>query len=341
MLVIIACAAKGSTLSRLVLAPYPLLYFTLIIAPDKSNGDTSLGLFKRGMSKTRNSFFGRITQILGASEIDDETWEDLEAILIQSDLGAQTAIDVIEKVRERADTEAIVSFDHVLDVLKETLRDLLQEPPPLDLQGRRLSVILIVGVNGSGKTTSIAKLSNRLKSDGRKVILAAADTFRAAAIEQLQTWGRRIDVPVIASEPNSDPGSVVFNATGAARARQKDTLIIDTAGRLHNNYNLMEELAKIRNVSQKTVHAAPHEVLLVLDGTTGQNALQQAKKFQEIVDVTGVIVTKLDGSAKGGMIFAIYNELNLPVHYVGLGEGIDDMIRFDPDAFVDSLFEES
>ena len=300
-----------------------------------------MGLFKRGMSKTRGSFFGRITQILGASELDDETWEDLEAILIQSDLGAATAMKVIEEVKQRAEQEAIVSFDGAIDALKQTLRDLLYEPPPLDLDGRLLSVILIVGVNGSGKTTSIAKLSNQLQKDGRKVILAAADTFRAAAIEQLQTWGRRIDVPVIASEPNSDPGSVVFNATSAARARNKDTLIIDTAGRLHNNYNLMEELAKIKFVSQKTVHAAPHEVLLVLDGTTGQNALQQAKKFQEVVDVTGVIVTKLDGSAKGGMVFAVYNELNLPVHYVGLGEGIDDLIRFDPDAFVDSLFEDN
>ena len=300
-----------------------------------------MGLFKRGMSKTRNSFFGRITQMLGGSELDDETWEDLEAILIQSDLGAATAMEVIEKVRDTAEKDAVVTFDGAMDVLKETLRDLIYEPPPLDLEGRQLSVILVVGVNGSGKTTSIAKLAKQLQNDGREVILAAADTFRAAAIEQLQTWGKRIDVPVIASEPNSDPGSVVFNATSAARARDKDTLIIDTAGRLHNNYNLMEELAKIKFVSQKTVHDAPHEVILVLDGTTGQNALQQAKKFREIVDVTGVIVTKLDGSAKGGMVFAVYNELNLPVHYVGLGEGIDDLIRFDPDAFVESLFEDS
>lgn len=279
--------------------------------------------------------------MLGGSELDDETWEDLEAILIQSDLGAATAMEVIEKVRDTAEKDAVVTFDGAMDVLKETLRDLIYEPPPLDLEGRQLSVILVVGVNGSGKTTSIAKLAKQLQNDGREVILAAADTFRAAAIEQLQTWGKRIDVPVIASEPNSDPGSVVFNATSAARARDKDTLIIDTAGRLHNNYNLMEELAKIKFVSQKTVHDAPHEVILVLDGTTGQNALQQAKKFREIVDVTGVIVTKLDGSAKGGMVFAVYNELNLPVHYVGLGEGIDDLIRFDPDAFVESLFEDS
>jgi len=300
-----------------------------------------LGLFRSGMAKTRNSFFGRISQMLGATEIDDETWEDIEALLIQADLGAETTLKVVDIVKERVQTEGVVTVEGAQEVLKETLRDLLSEPPPLDLDGRILSVLLIVGVNGSGKTTSIAKLANYMKADGRKVILAAADTFRAAAIEQLQTWGERIDVPVIASDPNADPGSVVFNATSAARARKMDTLIIDTAGRLHNNYNLMEELAKIKAVSQKTVHQAPHEVLLVLDGTTGQNALQQAKKFQEIVDVTGVIVTKLDGSAKGGMIFAIFNELELPVHYIGLGEGMDDLARFDPDAFIDSLFDEN
>ncbi|MEL6150660.1 MAG: signal recognition particle-docking protein FtsY [Chloroflexota bacterium] len=293
------------------------------------------------MSKTRNSFFGRISQMMGATEIDEETWEDIEALLIQADLGAATTMDVVETVRERVQTEGVVTAEGAQEVLKQTLRDLLSAPPELDLKGRILSVILIVGVNGSGKTTSIAKLTNYLKNHDRKVILAAADTFRAAAIEQLQTWGQRLDVPVIANKANSDPASVVFDATSAARARKLDTLIIDTAGRLHNNYNLMEELAKIKYVSQKTVHQAPHEILLVLDGTTGQNALQQAKKFQEVVDVTGVIVTKLDGSAKGGMVFSIFNELKLPVHFVGLGEGMDDLTRFDPDEFIDSLFDEN
>ncbi|MEO0563218.1 MAG: signal recognition particle-docking protein FtsY [Chloroflexota bacterium] len=297
-----------------------------------------MGLFRSGMSKTRNAFFGRISQMLGATEIDEDTWEDIEALLIQADLGTETTLHVVGEVRERVQSQGVVTQEGAQDVLKSVLRGLLDEPPPLDLDGRNLSVLLIVGVNGAGKTTSIAKLSNLLKNSRRGVILAAADTFRAAAIEQLQTWGQRIDIPVIANQPGGDPGAVVFTATQAARARQADTLIIDTAGRLHNNYNLMEELAKIRQVAQKTVHKAPHEVLLVLDGTTGQNALQQAKKFQEIVDVTGCIVTKLDGSAKGGMVFAIYNELKLPVHYIGLGEGMDDFARFDPDAFIDSLF---
>lgn len=300
-----------------------------------------MGLFRRGMTKTRTSFFGRITQLLSGSEIDDETWEDIEALLIQADLGMETTTRVIEEVQERVRREGIGTVEGAQDALKAALRSLIDAPPPLNLEGRVLSVILIVGVNGSGKTTSIAKLTHYLKQRGRKPILAAADTFRAAAIEQLQTWGQRIDVPVIANKANSDPASVVFDATSAARARKLDTLIIDTAGRLHNNYNLMEELAKIKFVSQKTVHQAPHEVLLVLDGTTGQNALQQAKKFQEVVDVTGVIVTKLDGSAKGGMVFSIFNELKLPVHFVGLGEGLDDLTPFDPDKFVDSLFDEA
>ena len=211
----------------------------------------------------------------------------------------------------------------------------------MNISGRPLSIILIVGVNGSGKTTSIAKIANRLNNNGRKVMLAAADTFRAAAIEQLQTWGERIGVPVSANKPGSDPAAVVFDATSAAKARGCDILIVDTAGRLHTNFNLMEELAKIKATSAKVVPDAPHEVWLVLDGTTGQNALEQAKKFQEQVDVTGIIVTKLDGTAKGGMIFSIFNELKLPVHYIGLGEGVTNMVFFDPDNFINSLFDEN
>ncbi|MBC7814673.1 MAG: signal recognition particle-docking protein FtsY [Burkholderiales bacterium] len=300
-----------------------------------------LGIFRSGLSKTRQSFFGRIAQILGDTDITDETWDDIEALLIQSDMGVDTTRKVLDELKSRMRREGITRTDQMDKALRSTLAGLLKPPPTPNISGRPLSVILIVGVNGSGKTTSIAKLANRLKNAGRKVIIAAGDTFRAAAIEQLQTWGERIDVPVIAGKPGSDPAAVVYDATAAANARGRDILIIDTAGRLHTNYNLMEELAKIKSVSQKIIPDAPHEVWLVLDGTTGQNALEQAKKFREMVNVTGVIVTKLDSSAKGGMIFAIFNDLGLPVHYIGLGERLGDMVHFQPDLFVNSLFDEN
>jgi len=300
-----------------------------------------LSIFRSGLSKTRQSFFGRISQLLGSASIDDETWDDIEALLIQADVGVPTTQRVIDELKSRVKREGINSPEKLQKALKETLASLLSFPPPMNISGRPLSIILIVGVNGSGKTTSIAKLANRLNRSGRKVMLAAGDTFRAAAIEQLQTWGQRVGVPVIANKPGSDPAAVVYDATSAANARGNDILIVDTAGRLHTNFNLMEELAKIKAVSSRVIADAPHEVLLVLDGTTGQNALQQAQKFREMVDVTGVIVTKLDGTAKGGMVFAIFNELKLPVHYVGLGEGIDDMVLFNPENFVNSLFDEN
>jgi len=300
-----------------------------------------LGIFRSGLSKTRQSFFGRIAQMLGNTEIDDETWDDIEALLIQADMGVDTTHRVIETLKSRVAREGITSADQLNKALKETLQSFLSAPPPMNISGRPLSIILIVGVNGSGKTTSIAKLANRLNNAGRKVLIAAGDTFRAAAIEQLQVWGQRVGVPVIANKPGSDPAAVVYDATNAAHARGHDILIVDTAGRLHTNYNLMEELAKIKAVSQKVISDAPHEVLLVLDGTTGQNALQQAEKFREMVDVTGVIVTKLDGTAKGGMVFSIFNDLKLPVHYIGLGEGIENLVLFNPENFVNSLFDEN
>lgn len=300
-----------------------------------------MGIFRSGLSKTRQSFFGRISQILGSSEIDDDIWDDIEALLIQADLGVETTQHVIEDVKGRVRREGITRSEDVNKALRQSLRALLDFPPPMNISGRLLSIILIVGVNGSGKTTSIAKLSHRLNMAGRKVILAAGDTFRAAAIEQLQKWGERVGVPVIATKPGADPAALVYDATAAANARGRDILIVDTAGRLHTNYNLMEELAKIKAVSQKIIADAPHEVLLVLDGTTGQNALQQAKKFREMVNVTGIIVTKLDSTAKGGMIFAIYHELKLPIHYIGLGEAVNDLVLFNPDYFVDSLFEDN
>jgi fused signal recognition particle receptor len=300
-----------------------------------------VGIFRNGLAKTRQSFFGRISQVLGNTEINDDTWDDVEALLIQADLGIPTTQKVIEDLKVRVKREGITRTDQLDKALKESLSALLETPPPPNLSGRPLSIVLIVGVNGSGKTTTIAKLANRLSNNGRKVMLAAGDTFRAAAIEQLKTWGERIGVTVIANKPGSDPAAVVFDAVSAAKARGTEILLIDTAGRLHNNFNLMEELAKIKATSAKVVPDAPHEVWLVLDGTTGQNALEQAKKFREIVDVTGVVVTKLDGTAKGGMVFAIFNELGLPVHYVGLGEGVNDLVFFTPENFVNSLFDEN
>lgn len=300
-----------------------------------------MGLFRSGLAKTRQSFFGRIAQMLGSTEIDEETWDDIEAVLIQADLGVQTTQLVLDKLQKRVAREGITKADELSAALRETLAGLMAFPPPMNISGRELSIILVVGVNGSGKTTSIAKLAHRLKLAGRKVMIAAGDTFRAAAIEQLQTWGQRIDVPVVAAQPGSDPAALVFDATSAAKARGYEILIVDTAGRLTTNYNLMEELAKIKNISQKVVPDAPHEVLLVLDGTTGQNALEQARKFREAVDVTGIIVTKLDSTAKGGMVFAIFNDLKLPVHYIGLGEGINDLVLFNPEYFVKSLFDEN
>ncbi len=300
-----------------------------------------MGIFRDGMEKTRQSFFGRISQLLGGTQIDDETWDDIESLLIQADMGVVTTRRVLELLQERVRKERITKPDGVKKALKAVLRSLLDHPPTLNVSGRELSIVLIVGVNGSGKTTTIGKLAHRLTLAGRKVMMAAGDTFRAAAIDQLQKWGERVNVPVVANKPGSDAAAVVFDAAAAARARGMNVLLVDTAGRLHTNHNLMEELAKIKNVSQKVVSDAPHEVLLVLDGTTGQNALEQARKFREIVDVTGIIVTKLDSSAKGGMVFAIYNDLKLPIHYIGLGESINDLVFFNPDYFVDSLFDEN
>ena len=300
-----------------------------------------MSLFRRGLSKTRQSFFGRIAQMLGNTEIDEDTWDDMETLLIQADVGFNTTVKVIDDLQARVRAEGMTKSAQLQGALKESLAGLLEFPPALNITGRELSIILVVGVNGSGKTTSIAKLAHRLKNlSRRKVMIAAGDTFRAAAIEQLQTWGERIDVPVIANRPGSDPGAVVYDATIAARSRGYEILLIDTAGRLQNNYNLMRELTKISEVSGKVVPEAPHEVLLVLDGTTGQNAIEQAKSFGEAAGVSGVIVTKLDSTAKGGMVFSIFNDLKLPVHYLGLGESIDDLVLFTPEFFVESLFDD-
>jgi len=278
--------------------------------------------------------------LFGANEVTEETWEDLEALLIQADVGVETTISLVERLRERVDREHIVQAKRVREALREELLALLpKDVPRSDLAPRLLTVVLIVGVNGSGKTTTIAKLTRYYRQKGRRVMLAAADTFRAAAIDQLKLWGERVGVDVIAHTPGADPGAVVYDALQAAQARDADILVVDTAGRLHTKYNLMQELKKMRGIMRKNVHRAPHETWLVLDATTGQNALLQARKFKEEIDVTGLIVAKLDSTAKGGIVFSIGKELGLPIRFVCTGEGVDDLAEFDAGAFVDGLFE--
>lgn len=295
---------------------------------------------RESLTRTRNSVFGQITTLFGGGEITDELWDDLEALLVQADVGIETATQLIDKVRERVRQEGIIRPDQAQAVLKEEMQKLLDGYNPSEVDRARLvTVILVVGVNGSGKTTTIAKLATYYQRKGRRVILAAADTFRAAAIDQLKIWGERANVTVIAHQPNADPGAVVFDALKSALARKADMVIIDTAGRLHTKFNLMKELEKLKGIARKQVHAAPHETLLVLDGTTGQNAISQAKHFKDAVNITGVVITKLDGTAKGGSVFAIGKELGVPVRFIGVGEGIEDLVPFDSKAFVEGLFE--
>jgi fused signal recognition particle receptor len=291
------------------------------------------------LTRTRNVVFSRITRLLGTSEVTDATWDELEELLIQADVGVETTLYLVERLRQRASDEAIIQADAFQAALQEELRALLPDPPPLDLgRGRPLDVVLIVGVNGSGKTTSIAKLAYRYRQQGRHVLLAAADTFRAAAMDQLGIWAERAGVDIVTGPEGGDAGAVVFDALQAARSRGKDLVFADTAGRLHTQFNLMAELRKVRKVAAKGVEGAPHETLLVLDTTTGQNALSQARHFQEAVEVTGVVLAKLDSTARGGMVFAIARELGLPVRFVGTGEKMEDLAPFDADAFVEGLF---
>jgi fused signal recognition particle receptor len=292
------------------------------------------------LSRTRNSVFGQITDLFGSGQIDEEFWDDLEALLIQADVGVETTTKLLEKVRDRVAQARISEPAQVEGILKEEMQHLLDGYAPSQIEKNRLlTVILVVGVNGSGKTTNIAKLAHRYREQGNTIVLAAADTFRAAAIDQLKIWGERADCTVVAHQPNADPGAVVFDAVKSAQARKADMVIIDTAGRLHTKFNLMKELEKLVGVTQKQVHGAPHETLLVLDASTGQNALSQARHFKESVDITGVVLAKLDGTAKGGVVFSIGKELGVPVRFVGTGEGMEDLIPFDSKAFVDGLFE--
>ena len=289
-----------------------------------------------GLAKTSKATFGQIATLLGASEISDGTYEELEALLIKADLGIETSESLLEVLWDRERQEGITKTTELTTVLREELRQRLDDPPPLDFSSSP-TVILIVGVNGSGKTTTIAKLGKRYLDQGMRVIFGAADTYRAAAIDQLQVWGDRLDIPVIAGQQNGDPGAVAYDTVQAAVARQYDLALIDTAGRLHTRFNLMEELKKVHRVTGNALSGAPHAVWLVLDATTGQNALQQAHAFKDAVNVTGIILAKLDSSARGGMAFAIQQELGLPIIFAGLGESPEDLQPFDPDLFVDGI----
>ena len=291
------------------------------------------------LTKTRQGFFGRVGALFQANEVTDETWDELEELLIQADLGVNTAMGLVERLRNRVSREHLKRVEDVKAALKDELVLLLDHTPFTNIsEPRMLTVVLIVGVNGSGKTTSIAKLARYYKARGKRVVLAAADTFRVAAIDQLKIWGERVGVEVIAQSPGADPGAVVFDAIRASQeTRSADLLVIDTAGRLHTKFNLMKELEKVRTVCARQVHDAPHETLLVLDATTGQNAISQAKHFKEAVQISGIILTKLDGTAKGGIVFAIQEELGIPVRFVGTGEKADDFAEFDPHAFVDGI----
>ena len=289
-----------------------------------------------GLAKTSKATFGQIATLLGASEISDSTYEELEALLIKADLGMETSESLLEVLWERERQKGITKTTELTMVLREELRQRLDNPPLLNFSSTP-TVILIVGVNGSGKTTTLAKLGKRYLDQGMRVIFGAADTYRAAAIDQLQVWGDRLDIPVIAGQQNGDPGAVAYDTVKAAVARQYDLAFIDTAGRLHTRFNLMEELKKVHRVTGKALPGAPHAVWLVMDATTGQNALQQAHAFKNAVNVTGIILAKLDSSAKGGMAFAIQQELGLPIIFAGLGESPEDLQPFNPDLFVDGI----
>ncbi len=294
--------------------------------------------WRNGLSKTSKTTFGRIASLFGATEITDETWDELETLLIQADLGVETATSVLESLKRTVRTEGLTRSEELSSALRAELRARLDAPPTLTWT-HKPNVVMVVGVNGSGKTTTLAKLSQRYQGEGKSILLGAADTFRAAAVDQLQVWGDRLGVEVIAGAPESDPGAVAFNAVQAGAARDVDIVFIDTAGRLHTRFNLMEELKKVHRVVGKAMPGSPHAVWLVLDATTGQNALQQAKSFKQAVHVTGVILSKLDSSARGGMAFAIQRELGLPILFAGLGEKPEDLQPFDPDAFVDGILD--
>jgi fused signal recognition particle receptor len=294
--------------------------------------------WKQGLAKTSKSAFGQIATLLGATEISQEIWDDLEAVLIQADLGVATTRSILDALEKRVDREGITRAQDLQVALRQELRSRLDAPPTLNIHDPP-AVILIVGVNGSGKTTTIAKLGLYFTRNNKKVLLGAADTFRAAAVDQLQIWADRLKLPIITGQADGDAGAVAYDTVQSAIARNVDIVLIDTAGRLHTRFNLMEELKKVYRVVGKALPGAPHAVWLVMDATTGQNALQQAKAFKEAVNISGIILAKLDSSARGGMAFAIQSELGIPILFAGLGEKPDDLEFFNPDAFVDGIIQ--
>ena len=302
----------------------------------------------KGLEKTKDSFFGKLTRsLVGKSRVDDEVLDELEEILISSDVGVNTTLKIIDRINERVSKDKYVGTEELNKVLKEEIAGLLSEndnegPSEYNIPEHNGNphVIMVVGVNGVGKTTSIGKLANQFKKAGKKVVLGAADTFRAAAVDQLIIWSERVGVPIVQQGMGADPASVAFDALSSAKAQGADVVIIDTAGRLHNKVNLMNELSKIKRVMEKVIPDAPHEILLVLDGSTGQNAFEQAKQFALATSLSGLIITKLDGTAKGGVVIGISDQMSIPVRFIGVGEGIEDLQVFHKEAFVASIFGE-
>jgi fused signal recognition particle receptor len=295
-----------------------------------------------GVKRSKETWFGKIANVFNRDAFGDEVWDELEELLVSADVGVDTTGKLLSKVKQRVKTNRLSEVSQIREALKEEMVNLLSIPqranPIPEQSGESPYIILVVGVNGSGKTTSIAKLSYGFTSQGKRVILAAADTFRAAAIEQLKHWGGKVGAEVIAHQPGGDPGAVAYDAVQASYSRHAQAVIIDTAGRLHTKFNLMEELKKIKRVVAKHNDSAPHQVLLVMDATTGQNGLAQAKHFTEAVDVTGIFLAKLDGTARGGIVFAICDQLNIPISYIGTGEKLQDMAPFDAEVFVNAIF---
>lgn len=306
-----------------------------------------MGIFDKGVKKTNQSFFAKLSRaIVGRTEVDEDVMDAIEEALLATDMGVDTTLKIIENLEERVRKDKYVSLDELVDMLRDEIASLLNVREgetsddavlPFDFS-KKLYVIMVVGVNGVGKTTTIGKLASNLKAQGKKVVLGAADTFRAAAVDQLTIWSERAGVDLVKQKMGSDPASVAFDTVRSAVARDADVVIIDTAGRLHNRIDLMNELTKIRNVMRKVIPDAPHEVLLVLDGSTGQNAFMQAKEFARATDISALAVTKLDGTAKGGVVVGIVDQFRVPIKFVGIGEGIDDLKVFDKREFVSSLF---